>query len=64
MIRKGSRVVQLTKKVGQAGPTGKVIRIEDHNVIEVEWDDGHTSITSREALVPLTEANRPHHGEE
>lgn len=61
MIRKGSRVVQLTKKVGRAGPTGKVVRIDDNNVIEVEWDDGHTSITSREALVPLTEANEPHH---
>ena len=61
MIRKGSRVVQLTKKVGHSGPTGRVIRIDDNNVIEVAWDDGHTSITSREALVPLTEANEPHH---
>lgn len=60
MIHKGSRVVQLTRKVGQAGPTGRVVRLGDNNVVEVEWDDGHTSITSREALVPLTDANKPH----
>lgn len=60
MIHKGSRVVQLTRKVGQAGPTGRVVRLGDNNVVEVEWDDGHTSITSREAIVPLTEANTPH----
>lgn len=63
MLRKGSRVMQLTKKVGQVAPTGKIVSMGDNNVIEVAWDDGHTSITSREALVPLTEANRPHKDE-
>lgn len=60
VLRKGTHVVQLGKKVGQGTPTGKILEIRDNNSVEVEWDDGHISITSREALVPLTEANRPH----
>jgi hypothetical protein len=63
MLHSGSRVVRITKKVGQAAPTGKVIAIHDHNSLEIAWDDGHTSLTSRDAVVPITDANRPHKDE-
>jgi hypothetical protein len=59
MLRSGTRVTRLTKKVGQAAPTGKIISIHGDS-IEVEWDDGHKSVISKEAVTPLTEANRPH----
>jgi len=62
MLRKGSRVERLSKKVGQIAATGKVIAIRDQYRAEVQWDDGHTSIISTDALTPLTEANRPHKG--
>jgi len=61
MIRRGTKVVRLTKKVGQASPTGKVIAIHGDSV-EIEWDDGHLSVISKDAVTPLTEANRPHKG--
>jgi preprotein translocase subunit YajC len=61
MIRRGTRVVRRTKKVGQVAPTGKVIAVHDYSV-EIEWDDGHKSIVSKEAVTLLTEANRPQKG--
>ncbi|HSJ70093.1 MAG TPA: hypothetical protein VLA29_00415 [Acidimicrobiia bacterium] len=51
--------MRLTKKVGQVAPTGKVTAIHDDYSVEIEWDDGHTSITSKDAVTPLTAANRP-----
>ncbi len=63
MVRKGVRVERLTKKVGQVPATGRIIEIRDQNRVEVRWDDGHTSIISKGALTPLTEANRPHKGD-
>ena len=62
MLRKGTRVKRLTKKVGQVAATGKVIEIRDQYRVEIQWDDGHTSITSKDAVTPLTGANRPHKG--
>lgn len=62
MIRKGTRVERLTKKVGQSPETGKVIAIHDEYSVEIKWSDGHTSIVSKSAVTPLTEANRPHKG--
>ena len=59
MFRKGTRVERLTKKVGQTPATGKVIATLDRGRAEVQWDDGHSSIISMDALAPLTEANRP-----
>lgn len=61
MIRKGTRVVRRTKKVGQIAQTGKVVEIH-HYSVEIEWDDGHRSTISKEAVTPLTDANRPHKG--
>ncbi len=61
MLRRGTKVVRRTKKVGQVAATGKVIAIRDYSV-EIEWDDGHKSIISKEAVTLLTEANRPQKG--
>ena len=60
MIRKGTRIIRLTKKVGQFAETGKVTAIHDERSVEVKWDDGHESIVSRAGITLLTEANRPH----
>jgi hypothetical protein len=60
MIRKGTHVERLTKKVGQFTETGKVSEMRDEYTVEVDWDDGHTSIVSKSAITPITEANRPH----
>lgn len=60
MLRKGTRVERLTKKVGQVPATGKVVDLVEGHAVEVAWDDGHTSIISRDAVTPLTEANKPH----
>ena len=51
MLRKGTRVKELTKKVGQTPRTGKVIGFH-HDSVEVEWDDGHRSSLSGALLVP------------
>jgi hypothetical protein len=52
LIRKGTRVKELTKKVGQTPRTGKVIDFH-HDSVEVQWDDGHRSSLSGALLVPL-----------
>ena len=61
MIRRGTNVIRRTKKVGQVAQTGKVFAIRDYSV-EIEWDDGHKSIISKDAVTVLTEANRPQKG--
>jgi hypothetical protein len=60
MVRKGARVERITKKVGQIPKTGRVTAIHDEYSVEVAWDDGHTSIVSKNGVTPITEANRPH----
>ena len=62
MIRKGTRVELLSKKVGQIPATGKVVAMRDGHAVEVEWDAAHTSIISKSAVTPITEATRPHKG--
>jgi hypothetical protein len=54
MMHKGTRVVRLTKKVGQAAPTGKIVAVRGTSY-EIKWDDGHTSVTSSEAVLPAKE---------
>jgi hypothetical protein len=45
MLRKGQKVQELTKKIGQAPRTGVVLRV-DAETVEVRWDDGRvTSVT-------------------
>ena len=51
-LRKGMRVRELTKRVGQVPRIGKVTALRGHSV-EVEWDDGHTSSVSGSFLFPV-----------
>lgn len=53
-LRKGMRVRELTKKVGQAGRTGTVLRTRGHTV-EIRWDDGRVSSLSQGILIPIPE---------
>lgn len=52
MLRKGQRVRELTKKVGQRSRAGVVIKAYDHTV-EVRWDDGHVSSLTGALLQPI-----------
>jgi hypothetical protein len=52
VLRKGTRVKELTKKTGQTPRTGKVISFH-HDSVEVLWDDGHRSSLAGALLVPL-----------
>lgn len=56
MVKKGEVVVEITKKVGQHARQGKVIDVRGE-AVEIKWDDGHTSITSRTAVAPKSAAN-------
>ena len=56
-LRKGMRVKQLTKKVGQVARTGTVLSIHGQTV-EVRWDDGQVSSPSHGFLFPITRANQ------
>ena len=49
MLRPGNRVEKFTKKVGQKGETGKIVSSHDE-AYEIKWDDGHTSVISRDAV--------------
>lgn len=51
MLRKGQRVVQPTKKVGQHPRTGTVIEVKGE-FVEVRWDDGHVSTVTGTYLRP------------
>lgn len=51
-LRKGMRVKELTKKVGQVARTGTVLDVRGPTV-EVRWDDGHVSSLSQGFLFPI-----------
>jgi len=51
MLKSGMKVKKMTKKVGQASAEGTVTSVHGDSV-EVKWEDGHTSIVSRESVVP------------
>lgn len=53
-MRKGQKVETLTKTVGQTPRTGVVVDLRDEEFVEVEWDDGHTSIVTQSTLVPAS----------
>jgi hypothetical protein len=55
MLKTGMKVKKLTKKVGQASPEGTVTSLHGDSV-EIKWEDGHTSIVSREAVTPAKHA--------
>jgi hypothetical protein len=56
-LRKGMRVKQLTKKVGQTVRTGTVLSIHGQTV-EIRWDDGQVSSPSHSYLFPIAGPNR------
>jgi hypothetical protein len=49
MLKPGMRVEELTKKVGQVPRYGKVKAVHGES-IEVQWEDDHISIVSRQSL--------------
>ena len=51
MFRKGQRVTELTKKVGQRPRSGVVSDVRD-DTIEVRWDNGHVSSLTGALLRP------------
>jgi len=59
MLRPGTRVRRMTKKVGQPAPEGKIVGTSGH-AYEVEWDDGHTSITDPVGVVKVDTPNTQH----
>jgi len=52
MLRTGTRVRRLTKKVGQSAPEGRIIG-RSGNAYEIKWDDGHVSITDPVGVVKV-----------
>jgi hypothetical protein len=52
VLQIGMHVRELTKKVGQSGRTGKVVKVQGDNV-EVLWEDGHRSSLSGAFLRPI-----------
>jgi hypothetical protein len=57
MLRRGTRVTRLTQRVGQKAPTGKIIDVRG-NSYEIEWDDGHRSITSKMGIIPVKKGSK------
>lgn len=57
--RKGMRVKELTKRVGQVPRMGRVRAVHGHS-IEVEWDDGHVSSVAGAYLFPVKEKSAEH----
>jgi len=58
-LRKGMRVRELTKKVGQVPRIGRVKGLHGHSV-EVEWEDGHLSSVSGAYLFPVAQPSKKH----
>jgi hypothetical protein len=55
-LRKGMKVRELTKRVGQVPRQGTVTGLHGHSV-DVRWDDGQVSSVSGAYLFPT---KRPH----
>jgi len=59
-LRKGMKVRELTKRVGQVPRVGKVKGLHGYS-IEVEWEDGHVSSVTGSYLFPIAKpANKDH----
>ena len=56
-LRKGMKVRELTKRVGQVPRVGRVRELKGHSV-EVEWEDGHTSSVTGSYLFPVKPPKR------
>ncbi|HLA67456.1 MAG TPA: hypothetical protein VJP05_08250 [Acidimicrobiia bacterium] len=51
-LRKGMRVRELSKRVGQIPRSGKVLAVRGPTV-EVQWEDGHVSSLTGAYLDPI-----------
>jgi hypothetical protein len=51
-LRKGNRVRELAKRVGQTPRQGRVVDVRGATV-EVLWDDGHRSSVTGDYLFPV-----------
>lgn len=58
MLKKGERVEELTKKIGQRPRVGVIIDISG-DWVEVQWDDGHMSSVTGALLRPVTKPEKP-----
>jgi hypothetical protein len=58
MLRPGTRVRKLTKKVGQHAAEGRIIGKAGH-AYEVLWDDGHTGIADPLGVVKVKKSSSP-----
>jgi hypothetical protein len=54
ILKKGQRVEELTKKMGQRPRAGVVIDLRD-DTVEVRWDDGRVSALTGALLRPSAE---------
>ncbi len=52
MLKTGMRVEEFTRQVGQVPRQGRV-KVLHKESVEVIWEDGHTSIVSRQSLHPV-----------
>ena len=52
MLRPGTRVTRLTRRVGQRAPEGKILSVRGDSY-EIRWDDGHMSIATHEGIVAV-----------
>lgn len=50
-------VTMLTRKIGQASRTGRVVSVSE-GLVEVEWEDGRRSLLTPESLIPVKEDQR------
>lgn len=58
MVKKGQVVTTLAAKVGQAVRKGRVLDVRD-GFVEIEWEDGHVSILTKESVTPVVHVERP-----
>jgi hypothetical protein len=56
-VRKGMRVRELSKRVGQPPRRGRVLAVHD-GTVEVRWDNGHQSSVSGSYLFPESRDDR------
>ena len=56
-MRQGTKVSEQTKKAGQVPRTGTVVEVRGHD-LEIRWEDGHTSIISRNAVHEMRQKKR------
>jgi len=59
MLRRGTRVTRLTQRVGQRAPIGKIVDVRSaEHKYEIQWEDGHTSVTTATGIVPVKEPTK------